>query len=333
MAVSVYAIAQTGRLEFEALLCMASLLKFNTRRDWNFFVCTPANSNLWKENPDISQGDVAGALRRLGVNVVTFENERFGSRYPHSNKMYALAALPPDDPFIFFDSDHVFCGNVSSVDVNFNRPIARQTTMAWPVTNRTTYSRAELWRAVYAKFAMPTCGWFRAEFDEDDPRHFPYFNAGVFFGRAAGEFLEVYRHFMHELDESPPHILDKWSLYPYLDQVTLPLVLRTLGGDNQHHDSDYPFNAVSKHYFAASLLFFPPENTWLKEALDIITAPALRRLFERSDIHNRLFLGDDCSKMNEIARQLQGEGRFARHSWMSNSEIKEYLVERDFWLV
>lgn len=331
MPINIYAIGQTGRLEYEALLCMASLKMFNTRDDINLHVCTPKDGPLWKYDPDMSNGQAADALRALGVNVVQFENELFGSRYPHSNKMYAISALPENEPFIFFDSDHVFGGDLADIEFDFKHPITRQTAMAWPVNNKTPYSRIELWNAVYEKFGIPTEGWFRDTFPESDPRHFPYFNAGVFYGEHAGKFFDTYRHFMHELDQEPPEKLDKWSLYPFLDQVTLPLVMKTLGGSPALYDQNYPLNQISKHYFSVPYLFFQPGNKWLKIAEDVVNKPEYKSIFEENDIFRFYFLEEGHEKVTAFADSLLEKGYFQKGKWPTPATLKKLLTEEDLW--
>lgn len=332
MTVNIYAIGQRGRLECEALLCMASLKLFNTRTDTKLFVCTPRNNELWQNNPDMSNSPAADALRSLGVEVVSFENEIFGSRYPHSNKMYAISALPPDEPFIFFDSDHVFGGDLASIEINFDRPIARQTAMAWPVNNKTNFSRAELWDAVYRKFGISTDGWYRAAFDREDPKHFPYFNAGVFFGKEAGNFFIRYRRFMHEMDQDPPAEIDKWSLFPFLDQVTLPLVMHGVGGSPKYYDQEYPFNRISKHYFSVPYLFFPPGNRWLEIARSIVTSREFRDIFIQDDTFRYYFIEEGAEKVESLSRSLSEKGYFQKGGkWPTPAELKALLMEEGLW--
>lgn len=332
MAPNIYIIGQNGRLQYEALLCMISFLRCNNAGAANLFVCTPKNSSLWDTNPDMSNSEIAETLRSLGVNVVTFDNTHFGTRYPHSNKVYALAALPPDEPFIFFDSDHIFKAPLESVVIDFKKPIARQTALAWPVVNKTNYSRAELWQAIYDMFNMSTSNWFRDDFPISDPRRFPYFNGGVFFGDAAGKYFNRYKYFMEELDENPPEQLDKWSLYPFLDQVTLPLVMKDLGGLNDYYDGDYPFNSISKHYFAIPYLFFQPNNEWQKISESIVNDPQFSKLFEADETFRHYFFGEGNAGVKELSLRMKDQGYFKKGNWPTPANLKQALIDSNLWI-
>ncbi len=267
---NIYFIAQNGRLEFEALLLVLSLRKCSDLKDVKVFACTPINSDLWKTDPDMRNSRIGGILKDLDVQVVPFENERFGISYPHSNKMYALSALPSDEPFVFFDTDHVFFGDVTQTNADFSAPTARFAAKSWPRGQGSARRRAEIWNALYAKFGLDTDGWYRAECDVNDAMHYPYFNGGCFFHDNAGQFFELYRRFMHDLHQAPPKELQGLSLFPNLDQICLPLVLNAVGGKSTLLRGDFCFAQVGSHYFELPKLFQSYNAEALKVAREVI---------------------------------------------------------------
>ena len=126
-------IGQSGRLQYEALLLVASLRAKSPQFAGQVFVCEPQPGPLWPDDPSMHP-HIRTALEELGATIPPFDSQHFGASYPHGNKIEALAALPAGEPFLFLDSDTLITGELSSIPFDFSRPSAsmrREGT--WPV--------------------------------------------------------------------------------------------------------------------------------------------------------------------------------------------------------
>ena len=102
---NVMIVGQRGRLQYEAVLFAASLRHADPGFSGRLIVAEPQPGPLWKSDPRIVNPDVRAILGDLGAEIVPFENHHFGDKYPPGNKIEGLAALPQDEPFVFFDTD------------------------------------------------------------------------------------------------------------------------------------------------------------------------------------------------------------------------------------
>ena len=64
------------------------------------------------------------ALEEMGAEIIPFESKHFGDSYPFGNKIEMLRELPKGEPFVFFDTDTLITGELSSVPFDFDRPAA-----------------------------------------------------------------------------------------------------------------------------------------------------------------------------------------------------------------
>lgn len=324
MKFNVYMIGQTGRLEYEALLLVKSLRMFCDSDEIGVYVCTPNNSDLWQSDPNIEKGEIADKLRDLGARVVSFDNERFGSRYPHSNKIYALAALPPDEPFVFLDSDHIFFEDIAGLEVDFHRPTARRAGLLWPGKRKQGQERKQLWDSLYAKFGVETDGWYQEEYGIDSELFYPYFNGGCFYYSSARRFHELYRQAIHEVSDNPPAEVHPKSLYPWLDQICLPLVMAQLNGDGAVYRGEFVFSQVATHYFQMSNLFLNVNEDILGITREIITDPEYRDLFGQMESYNYSFLGEGWDRIRAITA---GEN----YNWLNSLKFRKKLSDMGIW--
>ena len=116
-------VAQSGRLQYEAVLFVASVIENSPNFKSKIFVAEPSGP-LWSNDPSISSQACCEALEHLGASFVQFENTYFGETYPYGNKIECLKALPAGEPFVVFDSDTLICGNLTSVPFDFSKPSA-----------------------------------------------------------------------------------------------------------------------------------------------------------------------------------------------------------------
>ena len=122
--VNILCIVQGGRLQYEALLFMASFRKFHDDAKFKVFLAEPQPGDLWDFDPRVTDGPTRDMLESLGAKIVPFQSKTFGSTYPNGNKIEALALLPEGEPFIFFDTDTLFTGPLDKVRFNFDKPSA-----------------------------------------------------------------------------------------------------------------------------------------------------------------------------------------------------------------
>jgi len=287
-------VAQAGRLTYEAVLFAASLRHCAPNFAGNLFVAEPQPGPLWPEDPRIDDGDARTALDRLGARIVPFQNTHFGAAYPNGNKVEALAALPPGRPFVFFDSDTLITGPIEDIDFDFDRPsasMARENT--WPAPPIYGPGYTAIWQALYDRFAIP----FEPTLDLSEPdehwQRYLYFNAGWFYYRCPRVFASEMIRIMTSVRDDPLPELASQKIYPWLDQIALPLAITRLGGGRPGPELAGLDGKTTFHWRALPLLFArAPDDTvallndiirpnWIKKALKGY-APFKRMLF-----HNR----------------------------------------------
>ena len=122
--VNILCIVQGGRLQYEALLFMASFRKFHDTSKFKVFLAEPQPGDLWDFDPRIDDEPAREMLENLGAEIVPLDSTVFGSTYPHGNKIEALTLLPQGEPFIFFDTDTIFTGSLDKIRFNFDKPSA-----------------------------------------------------------------------------------------------------------------------------------------------------------------------------------------------------------------
>lgn len=248
-------VGQKGRIGYEALLFAASLRSASPGFAGRLIVAEPQPGPLWPDDPRMGP-EVAGALRDLGAKVVPFAAQHFGQDYPYGNKIEGLAALPPAEPFVFFDSDTLVLGDLTAVPFNFARPSAsmkREGT--WPVEDLYWPGYARTWGCLYDRFGLD----FAASLDMTKPDEFweryLYFNAGWFFAADPAAFHAHFRDYAVSIRDNPPAELVLQPLDPWLDQVALPLVIHGLGGGRPGPDLSGLDGAVTCHWRTLPLLY------------------------------------------------------------------------------
>jgi hypothetical protein len=248
-------VAQRGRLEFEAVLLAASLAAHARPPRPRLFVAEPRPGPLWPEDPRIG-APVRAFLEEAGATVLPFESRAFGARYPYGNKIEALAALPPGEPFLFLDTDTLITGDLSSVPFPWHRPSAsmrREGT--WPVIEPYGPGYAAIWRALYDRFGLD----FESSLDRSQPdeywQRYLYFNAGWFFYRCPRVFGARFLSYALSIRDNPPKELVLQALDPWLDQVALPLVIHSLGGGRPGPELSGMDGDVTCHWRSLALLY------------------------------------------------------------------------------
>lgn len=229
MSFNILAVGQSGRLEFEAILLAASLRHSDPGFTGTLYIAEPQPGPLWHADPRMADR-TKGLLQDLGARILPFDNRAFGSAYPNGNKIEALAALP-DAPFLFVDTDTLITGPVSAIPFDFTKPSAsmkREGT--WPRIELYGPSYAQIWQSLYDRFGLDYASSLDLAQPEDYWQRHLYFNAGWFFHASPQAFGSRFLTWATSIRDTPPMELVCQELYPWLDQITLPLVIHSFGG-------------------------------------------------------------------------------------------------------
>lgn len=298
-------VAQNGRLTYEAVLFAASLRAAAPGFAGRLIVAEPQPGPFWTDDPRIGDAEARELLTgRLGAEIRPFESRHFGAAYPQGNKAEALAALEPERPFVFFDTDTLVTGAIDSVAFDFDRPsasMAREGT--WPEPQLYGPGYSEIWRAVYDRFGVP----FEPTLDLHQPdehwERYLYFNAGWFFYRCPRLFGNRMIEVMTALADGSMPELASQTLVPWLDQAALPVVVAGLGGGRPGPELDGLDGEVTCHWRALPLLY--------------ATAPDAT-----------LALLDDVARQNPIKKVLKSYDPFLRMIYQRRGDKVRALFDR-----
>lgn len=316
-------IGQNGRLQYEAVLFVASLRASDPDFAGRLFVAEPQPGPLWNNNPAMGNREVRALLKDLGAEILPFENKVFGGSYPHGNKAEALLALPSGEPFVFFDSDTLITGPLSQVAFDFDRPSASMRREgSWPQPELYGPGYTEIWRSLYDKFGLE----FEPTLDLNQPdeywRRYMYFNAGWFYYRCPHQFGTRLIDYMTAIRDDPPPAVACQSLDPWLDQVALPLVIHSLGGGRPGPELDGLDGDITCHWRVLPLLF-ARESDRVVEVIREITAPnKVKKVVKQYDPIKRMVLQ---GKGNRVRAMFDREHLPSREQVIRNRIKKENL--------
>ncbi len=270
---NVVVVAQSGRLQYEAALFCASFRAQMPRFAGRLLVAEPRPGPHWSDDPRISDSAVRDLLEDLGAEIVPFETPHFGESYPHGNKIELLAALPGEEPFVFFDSDTLILGDLAEVPFDFDRPSASlRVEGTWPRTELYGPGHTAIWKSLYDRFGLD----FENSLDPAQPdghwRRYLYFNAGFFHYRCPLVFGEMFRNVALTIRDDPPPELVCQPLDPWLDQAALPLVIHALGGGRDALEPGWLDGSHSCHYRHLPLLY-AREDDRVVDMLQRVAAP------------------------------------------------------------
>lgn len=270
---NIVVVGQNGRLMYEALLFAASLRAMDPDFSGRLFIAEPQPGQNWAHDPRMKQADLLSAFKRLGAEILPFENVHFGQSYPYGNKIEALLALPEGEPFVFFDTDTLITGPLNTVPFDFSRPCASQKVEGtWPQIELYGPGYTEIWKSLYDRFGLE----FESTLDLTQPdeywKRYLYFNAGFFFYKCPREFGQRFLDYALEIRDNPPEEAALQTYDPWLDQVALPLVIHSFGGARRTIPEDTLDGAISCHYRTFPLLF-ARESDRVVEVLREVAAP------------------------------------------------------------
>ena len=274
---NIVAVVQSGRLQYEALLLAASLRARSPHLEGKLYLAEPQRGPLWRRDPAVTDPAVREMLQELGAEFLPFEPAIFGEKYPYGNKIETLAYLP-DAPFLFLDTDTLILGDIGQVPFDFARPSAsmrREGT--WPLMQPyLTYD--QVWGALYARFGLD----FDRSLDRSQPadywQRYLYFNAGWFFGQSPRQFGARFATYAQSIRDNPLPELAAQELYPWLDQIALPLVIHSLGGGRPGPELSGMDGDITCHYRNLALLYARESDLAVEVLEEVAKDQPLRKL-------------------------------------------------------
>ncbi len=286
---NILAIAQSGRLQYEALLLAASLRAMDPGFSGRLFIAEPQPGPLWPHDPRIDNADLRAELEHLGAEILPFTSQVFGASYPQGNKIEALAAMPEGTPFLFLDSDTLILSALSQVPFDFTRPAASMRRSAtWPETTLYGPGYADTWRSLYDMFDLDFESSLDTSWPDEYWQRYLYFNAGWFMGPCPVSFGQTYVEYARTIRDTPPPELVCQSLDPWLDQVALPLVIHALGGGRPGPELDGLDGDVTCHWRVLPLAY-ARESDQVIEVLEAVSAPnRIKKLLKQYEPFKRL---------------------------------------------
>lgn len=300
---NVYFIVQKGRLAYECLMALASLRCASPNFAGRVYVIEPQPGPLWPDDPRVT-GPLRDMLMRLCDDWVPLHNEIFGAQYPHGNKIEALRLLPKAEPFIFFDSDTLFYRNLNDLNVDYTRPSASNLcTNTWPKLQPNGASLAQIWQSLYARFDLDFLSAQNTGYAADDWRRYPYYNAGWFYGDCPSEFGALYATMAQDIWHNSPIQLTGQNLYPWLDQVVLPLVIHALKGGAV---ADAPLDQDFTYHYRYLARAFAHAPLPARRALHVTTRqPHLAELFKQYDPFYPFLYGNSGAEAQSIGQAIK----------------------------
>ncbi len=319
-------VGQGGRIGYEAVLFAASLRHSSPDFNGRLLVVEPQPGPLWKADPRIDRAEIRKALSGLDAEVIPFENRHFGASYPQGNKIEMLRALPGSEPFVFFDSDTLITGDLTSVPFDFERPSASLRRVGtWPKPRPDGPGYSEIWKALYDRFDLNFARSLDLDHPEDCWKRYLYFNAGFFYYRCPHAFGEMFEHLATSIRDDPPDALRGQVLYPWLDQIALPLVIHGLGGARDALPAGRIDGSISCHYRFLPLLYARQSDHVIRVLEKVAAADGIRQVLDGYAPIRRMVYegqGDRVRKLfdrrgqlpreKEIRQRLQPEGLWIR---------------------
>ncbi|SFK50318.1 hypothetical protein [Shimia haliotis] len=324
-AFNIVVVGQAGRLQYEAALFAASLRANSPNFKGRLFIAEPQPGPLWSKDPRMNNPEVVQLLKQMDAEILPFDSRFFGEAYAYGNKIELLRALPKGEPFVFFDTDTLVTGEISDVPFDFDRPAASlRVEGTWPEPPLYGPQYTGIWKSLYGKFNID----FESSLDLSQPdeywRRYLYFNAGFFYYRCPHEFGARFQKYAVDIRSEPPEALACQSLNPWLDQVTLPLVIHELGGGRDALPLGYLDGSVTTHYRLMPLLY-ARESDLAVETLEAVAAPnKIKKVLKQYDPFKRMIYQGRGHK----ARALFDQNNLPRREQV----IRNTLKRNGYWL-
>ncbi len=319
---NIIAVAQNGRLAYEALLLLGSLRRSNPDFRGRVLLAEPRPGKLWPRDPRIPDGEIRDKLLEMGAEFIGFDNQEFGAPYAIANKIECLAAMP-DQPFLFLDTDTLVTGDLGKVAFDFSRPSAsmrREGT--WPQIELYGPGYLETWTALYDLVGLDIGRTIDSSQPEEYWQRYMYFNAGWFFGASAPKFGKRFLEYACKIRDKTPKAVVVQQLYPWLDQIALPLVIHSFGGGRPDAGLSGLDGDVTCHYRTLPLLY-ARESDHVIAVLEQVAGDMRRILRDYEPIKMMVY-----QNRGRKARALFDQNDLPRREQM----IRSVLKKEGLWL-
>lgn len=310
---------QNGRLQFEAIPFVLSFRHHNPRFQGRLILLQPKPNDLWWDDPTIDD-EVRELLESNGAEIVEFETVEFGSRYSNGNKIEGLKALPAGEPFVFFDTDTLFTGSIDDVPFDFDRPTAslkRENT--WPKEHVYGPSVEQVWQALYEKFDLDFDASQDTEFPKGFWKRYLYFNAGWFFYKDPAEFGRLFTKYATEILNDTPAEVYAQNMFPWLDQIALPLVIHALGGAKHTIPDGLLDGSISCHYRVLPLLYARESDDTIEFFEELLAHNKIKKVLKKYEPFKKLLY----QKKGHQVRALFNQRNLPRKEMPMRKKIKE----------
>ncbi|MCO4841900.1 MAG: hypothetical protein KC439_03195 [Yoonia sp.] len=317
-------VGQGGRLQYEAVLFVASLRSNSPNFQGRVIVVEPQDGPLWQKDPRMN-AEIKEVLLDMGAEIAPFESKHFGQQYPYGNKIEGLSAMPAGEPFVFFDTDTLVMGDIESIPFDFDAPAAsmkREGT--WPEEELYWPGYTAIWKSLYDKFGLE----FESTLDLSQPdeywKRYMYFNAGWFFGADPAAFGARFLEYALAVRDDRPDELAIQSLDPWLDQVVLPLVIHSFGGGRPALELDGLDGDITCHYRLLPL-FYARESDAAVAMMESVAAPnKIKKWLKNYDAFKRMIYQGRGQKVRALFDRSDMPPR--------EKQIRNQIKSAGFWV-
>jgi len=285
---NVLAVIQRGRLEYEAALFAVSFRAANPGFAGRLIFAEPQPGALWTGDPRAGSDEVRDLIEEMGGEILPFESRSFGSDYPNGNKIEALRVLPADAPFVFFDTDTLHLGPLAQVPFDFDRPAASMSREAtWPKPELYGPGYTDTWKSLYDLFGIDFDNSLDPTFPDEYWERYLYFNAGWFFGNDPARFATLFEAYATGIRDNPPPALECQPLFPWLDQIALPLVIHKLGGGRPAFEG-YLDGRTTNHWRVISLFYATASDEVVAHLEDLVAPNRIKKVLKHHEPFKRM---------------------------------------------
>jgi hypothetical protein len=238
--------------------------------------------------------------------------------------MECLAAMP-DEPFLFLDTDTLVTGDLAKVAFDFNLPSAsmrREGT--WPRIELYGPGYHDIWKALYDLFGLDIGPTIDQSQPQEYWQRYMYFNAGWFFGPSAPKFGKRFLDYACKIRDKTPDAVVVQDLYPWLDQIALPLVIHSFGGGRPDAGLAGLDGDITCHYRTLPLLYARESDQVIAVLEQVAGVPEMRRLLRDYEPIKMMIY----QKRGRKARVLFDQNELPRREQM----IRTILKKEGLWL-
>ena len=320
----IVAVGQGGRLQYEAVLLAASLQANSPNFSGTLYIAEPQPGPKWSKDPSM-RGDIRTALEDMGAVILPFENHAFGEDYPHGNKIEALCAMPDGRNFLFLDTDTLILGDIGTLATDFTRPSASmRRTGTWPEEDLYWPGYSATWKSLYDRYELD----FDSSLDLGQPdeywERYLYFNAGWVTGHDAPAFGARWRDWAVDIRDNRPEELVLQSLDPWLDQVSLPLVIHSLGGGRPGDDLAGLDGDLTCHYRMLPLLYAREADSVVETLTEVAQPNKVKKWLKQYDPFKRMIYQERGLKVRALFDQSDLPPR--------ERQIRNRIKREGFWM-